>query len=107
MKSYVFGGLPVDFLVSGFTDGEVQSMKQMLAEIRAKYPWETDQRLLSMAITRLFVDLVDPAIAEDYPSPEDLAEMRNGASPKETTEQDRARIHNDLRKVFSAHLTQV
>ena len=95
----------MDFVMSGFKEHDIKAMQQVFTEIRAKFPWETEQRLLSMAITRLYLDLMDPPMAENYPSREDLAAMRNGAPERSVTDDDMIHARKELQAFFAAHLS--
>ncbi|PKY11823.1 hypothetical protein B1757_02355 [Acidithiobacillus marinus] len=94
----------MDFVTSGFNECEIRFMKERLADIAAKYPWETEQRLLSMAISRLYLDLVDPPVADSSPDEESLAAMRNGRSERFVTTEDLLSAGKGLRKMFYQHL---
>ncbi len=104
MKNTFSGVHVMDFVMSGFSEIEIRSMKQRLADVTAKYPWETEQRLLSMAISRLYLDLVDPPVADGHPDAESLAAMRNGRPERFVTAEDLLNAGKDIKKMFSEHL---
>lgn len=75
----------MDLVISGYSQDDLDQISYLLGEIKAKWPDETDRRIVKMALSRMYQDVVDPPIAEDYPTEEELLEM--GALPITKEEQ--------------------
>lgn len=62
-----------DFILSGYDQETVDGINQIFVEILARYPHESKQRLLIMAINRLFHDLcLDDADFDDPRTPAEI-----------------------------------
>ncbi len=75
----------MDFIVSGYSQHQLDQMRSLIDAIKDKWQGETDQRIVMMALSRMYDSVVQPPIAEDYPTEEELWEM--GALPTTKEEQ--------------------
>jgi len=75
----------MDFVVSGYSEHQLDQIRSLIDAIKDKWQGETDQRIVMMALTRMYDSVVQPPIAEDYPTEEELREM--GALPITKEEQ--------------------
>jgi hypothetical protein len=90
MKSvYMLEGEAMKFVVDGFSQRDLDHMRSVIEAVREQWKGESDQRILMMALNRLYLDVVQPPIAEEYPTRDELRDMNGGRDPIPVTEEHR------------------
>lgn len=87
-------GYAMDFVVSGYTQHDIRRMRLILDEIKAKRPGETDERIVAMALSRMYDDIVQPQLAEEPPTDD---ELRGIGAVKPNHEELRDGLHSFAR----------
>lgn len=75
----------MDLIISGYTKIDLDQIRYVLEEIKRAWPTENDQRIVKMALARMYQDVVQPPMADRYPTREELLDM--GALPITRNEQ--------------------
>lgn len=79
----------MDFVISGFAQSDLEHMRAIIDALKEKMRGESDQRIVKMALNRMYLDIFDPPFSDEWPTPEELRQMNGGKDPPPVTEEHR------------------
>lgn len=56
----------MDLIISGYDQHDLDRFRLILDEIKARIPGETDEGIVAMALSRMYHDIVQPPIADEW-----------------------------------------